>query len=331
MKKLLTTMTFATLLAGCSVDESVPGGTQERNPLTVQSASMNVGVQTRAVTTTPVVSGSIGLFLDNNQDYADAYEPVNNRKYTYGTPWTSTSDPIYLGGEPADVCAYYPYSNSDTHKNSKSFTLKSQVYSADADLCYSANIAMNGAQGTADGAGTVGCKVAFTLKRAYSKVAFEFYRKEYPSTCKMTRILLQNCITDNTLNITSGTYGTSATTGEFDHTVKITVPEVDAEGNAPSITTSDDNADAKNLLVIPGTITASDAQNNGIVIVLTVDGKTMTTKVSLVTLPAFVAGKIYTFKMSINGSDTEVETIDIEDWVPQTVADSGDKPFVPQP
>ncbi|RHB33365.1 fimbrillin family protein [Bacteroides nordii] len=327
MKKLLITMTFAVLLAGCSEEASVPGGNsvQERNPLTVQSASLNTDVQTRAATT-PVTSGSIGLFLANNTSYPDAYVPVDNNQYSHGTPWTS-SNPIYLGGETADVCAYYPYSAD--RNNSKAFTLKTQTYNAPADLCYSENIAMNGAKATADGAGTIGCKVSFTLKRAYSKVAFEFYRKNYPGTCEMTHIQLKNCITDNTLDITSGTYGTVATTGDLDYDVKITVPEDDGTSPTPSITTSDDDADAKNLLVIPGDIPGADL--TGVTIVLTVDGKTMTTKIPRATLGKFVAGKVYTFKMSVNGTSTEVEQIDIEDWISEDVTDSGDKPFVPLP
>lgn len=328
MKKLLITMTFAALLAGCSGEDSAPGGNggQERSPLTVQSASLNADVQTRT-TTTAVTSGSIGLFLDNNEKYPDAYVAVNNNQYSYGTPWTS-SDPIYLGGETADVCAYYPYSAD--RSNSKAFALTTQTYSADADLCYSENIAMNGAKQTANGAGTIGCKVSFTLKRAYSKVAFEFYRKDYPGTCEMTHIQLKNCITSNTLDITSGTYGVNPTTGNMDYNVKITVPEDDGTTKpTPSITTSDDDADAKNLLVIPGNIPGDGTA--GVTIVLTVDGKTMTTDIPRATLGKFVAGKVYTFKMSVNGTSTEVEQIDIENWIPEDVTDANGEPFVPQP
>lgn len=327
MKKLLITMTFAALLAGCSGEDSAPGGNgeQERSPLTVQSASLNADVQTRA-TTTAVTSGSIGLFLDNNEKYPDAYVAVDNNQYSYGTPWTS-SDPIYLGGETADVCAYYPYSAD--RSDSKAFALTTQTYSADADLCYSENIAMNGAKATADGAGTIGCKVSFTLKRAYSKVAFEFYRKDYPGTCEMTHIQLKNCIASNTLDITSGTYSTNMTAGNMDYDVKITVPEDDGKKPTPSITTSDDDADAKNLLVIPGDIPGDGIA--GVTIVLTVDGKTMTTDIPRTTLSKFVAGKVYTFKMSVNGTSTEVEQIDIENWIPEDVTDTDGKPFVPQP
>lgn len=328
MKKFLITMTFAALLAGCSEEDSAPGGNgeQERSPLTVQSASLNADVQTR-VTTTPVTSGSIGLFLANNASYPDAYVAVDNNQYSYGTPWTS-SDPIYLGGETADVCAYYPYSAD--RSDSKAFALTTQTYSADADLCFAENIPMNGAKLTADGAGTIGCKVSFTLKRAYSKVAFEFYRKDYPGTCKMTHIQLKNCILGNTLDITSGTYGTAPTTGDMDYDVQITVPEDDGTTTpTPSITTSDDDADAKNLLVIPGDIPGSG--DAGVTIVLTVDGKTMTTDIPRATLGKFVAGKVYTFKMSVNGTSTEVEQIDIENWVAEDVTDSDGKPFVPKP
>ena len=57
----------------------------------------------------------------------------------------------------------------------------------------------------------------------------------------------------------------------------------------------------------------------------------MTTKIPRATLGKFVAGKVYTFKMSVNGTSTEVEQIDIEDWISEDVTDSGDKPFVPLP
>lgn len=327
MKKLLITMTLTALLAGCSGEDSALGGgsVQEWNPLTVQSASLNADVQSRA-TTTPVTSGSIGLFLANNLSYPTAYVPVNNRQYSYGTPWTS-SDPIYLGGETADVCAYYPYSAD--RSDSKAFTLKTQTYDAAADLCYSKNIEMNGAKAIADGAGTVGCKVSFTLKRAYSKVAFEFYRKNYPGTCKMTHIQFQNCITDNTLNITNGTYGTPSAIGNVEYDVNITVPEDDGSSPTSSITTSDGNADAKNLLVIPGDIPGNGL--TGVTIILTVDGKTMTTNIPRAILGKLVAGKVYTFKMSVNGTSTKVEKVDVEDWIPEDITDSNNKPFIPLP
>lgn len=317
--RMITAM--AVTLASCTAaDESMPGGEDGLPVLDVLGAGITPteAVTRAAGTTTTVTSGSIGVFLSNT-DPADAdppYVPVSNRKYTYGTPKWTTDKAIYLGGEEANVCAYYPYSDAQA---TTTVSLTTQGYAADKDLSYAPHIKVNGGPDkTIDG--DVGRHVTFVLKRAYSRAKIEFTRKNYTATGKITEIKWQKLPLAATLGITDGTYS-GLTAGEKIQTVDYTLPETDA------LTVNETDE----LLVAPGKITELTGDKEGLVLVLTIDGKPMTTYIKPSVLNELKAGKYYTFKVNVNGTGIDITKVELEDWQDQPVEDTGDKPFETEP
>lgn len=314
-QRMMVIMSVGSLFVSCSegkVPEIDREGTQA---LQVVSARMDSELLTRS--TTLVTSGSIGLFLRNLPGY-DVYTEKSNVQYNYGTPsWTvnAGATPIYLGGDNANVCAYYPYLAGN---NDVSIAMQSRGYDANYDLSYATNVMMNGTSETSDPvAGTVGCKVSFTMKRAYAMLAFEFVRSNYPGTCKITAIEIQKCIQSGSINISNGNPGNSvlASGTNFIYLTKpaeaITVPLDNSY-----ITGKDVAHLYENCLIVPGdNRKAAGADTGGFLVVLTVDNHTMTAQVPYSALPKFEAGKIYTVRLSLKGTATEIGTVTIEDWV----------------
>lgn len=300
----------AVTIASCTADENLPGGGDAHPVLDVLGAGIApTEAATRAVGTTTVTGGSIGVFLSNTDpdDTDPPYVPVSNRKYTYGTPKWTTDKAIYLGGEEANVCAYYPYSAT-------------QGYAADKDLSYAPCVKVNGGPDrTIDG--DVGRHVTFVLKRAYSRARVEFTRKNYTGTGKITEIKWEKLPLSATLGIADGTCS-GLTTGDKIQTVSYTLPATDA------LTVNE----ADELLIAPGKIaepTAGDKE--GLVLVLIIDNKPMTTCLKPSALSELKAGKYYTFKVNVNGTGIDIARVELEDWQAQTVEDTGNKPFETEP
>lgn len=312
----------AVTIASCTADENLPGGGEgdARPVLDVLGAGIApTEAATRAVGTTTVTSGSIGVFLSNT-DPADTdppYVPVSNRKYTYGTPKWTTDKAIYLGGEEANVCAYYPYSATQA---TTAVALATQAYAAGKDLSYAPCVKVNGGPDkTIDG--NVGRHVTFVLTRAYSRGRVELTRKNYTGTGTVTEIKWQKLPLSATLGIADGTY-TALTAGEKVQTVSYTLPATDA------LTVKE----ADELLIAPGKIaepTAGDKE--GLVLVLTIDGKPMTTYLKPSALNELKPGKYYTFKVNVNGTGIDITKVELEDWQAQTLEDTGNNPFETEP
>ena len=268
---------------------------------------------TRAGAVTSLTAGSIGLFLTNTDpdDTDPPYVPVSNRKYSYGTPKWTTDKVIYLGGEEANVCAYYPYS---VDRTTATVALSTQNYDKTKDLSYAKNIRVNGGPDkTVDG--NTGRFVTFVLERAYSRARFEFTRKNYAGTGQITKIELKKLPLSASLDMAAGTYS-SLTTGEKALTVDYTLHATDA--------TPVEEADE--LLVAPGKFAESTAADKeGLVLVLTIDDKTMTTYIKPSVLNELKAGKYYTFKVNVNGTGIEIEKVELENWEVKDIDNGGDE------
>lgn len=314
-QRMMVIMSVGSLFVSCSEGEATEIDREGTQALQVVSARMDSELLTRS--TTLVTSGSIGLFLRNLPGY-DVYTEKSNVQYNYGTPsWTvnAGATPIYLGGDNANVCAYYPYLAGN---NDVSIEMQSRGYDANYDLSYATNVMMNGTSETSDPvAGTVGCKVSFTMKRAYAMLAFEFVRSNYPGTCKITAIEIQKCVQSGSINISNGNPGNSvlASGTNFIYLTKpaeaITVPL-----DKSYITGKDVAHLYENCLIVPGdNRKAAGADTGGFLVVLTVDNHTMTAQVPYSALSKFEAGKIYTVRLLLKGTATEIGTVTIEDWV----------------
>ena len=314
-QRMMVVMSVGLLFVSCSEGEVPEIDRKGTQALQVESACMDSEILTRSVTL--VTSGSLGLFLRNLPGY-DVYTDKNNVQYIYGTPsWTvnAGTTPIYLGGDNANVCAYYPYLAGN---NDISIAMQSRGYDENYDLSYATNVMMNGTSETSDPvAGTVGCKVSFTMKRAYAMLAFEFVRSNYPGTCKITAIEIQKCVQSGSINISNGNPGNFvlATGTNFtyltDPTKAITVPLSNSY-----ITGKDPAHLYENCLIVPGdNRKPAGADTGGFLVVLTVDSHTMTAQVPHSALPKFEAGKIYTVRLLLKGTATEIGTVTVADWI----------------
>lgn len=285
-----------------------------------------IGAGTRTTATVSLTSGSIGLFLTNTDpDATDPpYMPVYNRKYTYagGTSKWTTDKAIFLGGENAHVCAYYPY---DEAQKTMTLSLATQQYKATKDCSYAKNITVNGDPYEVGGdasTGEPGRHVTFILKRAYSRAKFTFTRKNYVGEGKITQIELKNLPSSEKLDITTGTY-TELTKSDKICTVDYTLPTT-----AEALTVKE----ADELLIAPGKfVESTDTEDaNKLALILTIDDKTMTTYISPATMNEFIAGKYYNFKINVNGSDISLSTVELDDWEVTNIDNDGD-PFETEP
>lgn len=259
-------------------------------PLEIASASLPDGALavTRAESK-PLTFGSIGLFLQG-KEATTSYAAINNSKYTYDDitdKWKPDTDNqiIYLGGETATICAYYPYQASGYDDKTK-LPLTLQEHGADKELFFAPNQEKN--------ATPAGRKLTLNLTHAYSQIELNITRENYPTQCIISGITLKNgnLLTTGTINITDGTVtGTAADYAltKLPHTLTV------------------GSTYTRNLLVPPSTLTndATDT-SKGLAIVLTVDGKPMTVKILLSELTTLEKGKKHVISLKIKG--TAIET-----------------------
>lgn len=304
----LTCLLAAVLIAGCSGSElpeglQPAGPSEAETPLNVTVASLEAEVEsspgTRAATN--LTTGSIGIFRDNTNGYTAA----SNVQYNYvSSKWApqSTSETIYLGLLPVNVCAYHPWSSGKT----TAIALKSDVYATANDLSYATNQSV-------DGRTNKSTALTFAMKRAYARVAFKLKRDNYPGTCSVTNLTVKNLLASTTLTITSGTYaatiGTTAATLNRTRTVVVTA-------------TAGASTDwGEEYLLVP-----CIPAGTGMEITLTVDGKTMTTTVPTASYKP-VAGEYKTITLMLKGTDLKASSVTTEDWTKQDLSDE----YIPLP
>lgn len=290
MKTLFTLLFPATLLlASCTADHT-PGidPVTPPVPLTVESAAIDATmITTRA--NPMLTSGSIGIFLSGT-----GYTAVTNRRYDYASPaWTpngGATNAIYLAGSTASVCAYYPWQSGIS--NSTAVLLTSQVQDDVAkDISFALNRDMDGSSANSS--------TTFAMKHAYAKVTFTFQRSNYPGICEVQKVELKNILASTTLNIGTGKYATStgSTAGTVSQTKNVTVP------------TSGTVSWGSDILLVPCT-----PASTGIMLTITVDGKTMTTTIPKETYKP-VAGEYKTIAIIVQGTAINATGVTTTDWV----------------
>ena len=153
-------------IASCTQGElsaDLQGGEGTDGALNILGASLNTGAATRANEsdrTLGLADDRIGIFLQ--ADDANSYAAIDNRLYTYATPFWQTEEQLLLNTEAAQLSAYYPYSAAYP---SNPVLLRSQLYSTSADLCYTPFAASSSAS-----------LVTLRLKHAYSRMKFTLKR-----------------------------------------------------------------------------------------------------------------------------------------------------------
>lgn len=221
----------------------------------------------------------IGLFRYASSGYGGTR---NNIHYscTNGT-WSvpDAGGPIYLTKSMANLCAYYPYSSADDYADG-TVTLTSQLYSQSADLCYKTGITASSTSGT----------INLTLNHAYAKWVFNFtHDASYTGTCAISKIKIAHAdvISNNTLNMLTGQYGTPADSSKG----SVTIDNVGIDSIASGGTRTE------NVLMVPALSGASLSGN--ITLTFTVDGEDMITEVNASPQACLVAGSQYTLEIII--------------------------------
>lgn len=292
------------LLFSCSQDELNDGTVPPGNSLYISSAILTSGGHTEMEAATrasvSVTNGSLGLFRSKGTGYAST---LDNVKYTYtgadkGWQPATAADTLFLNGDDADVCAYYPY-NSDTEYTDKTrFILHSGKYTGTAsthdpmDLCYATNRTLNGA----------GRATTFELKHAMALLELKITKDAgYKGDCSIGSVSILNpeLITGCTLNITDGTYTTGVKDGVLAYN-----PGTDDTGILIGNTASTTAA-----LLVPFTPTA-----DGVTIAFAVNDVPVEAVIPGDKLPKLEAGYRYTANIVMKAASMQVTGVDMMPW-----------------
>lgn len=302
-KETILSSFFVLLLASCSGSELPEGEPLDSNFLCISEASLcGVSPVSRATEGyTVITEGSIGVFLADVSEKNENYIPVNNRTYDYSeNGWVGNPSSIKLGESEASICAYYPY--VDGYIESAKIPLESRVYDADHDLAYAT------AQ-TVDG--TSKFEVSFQMKRAYALLTLNIAR-DAKATGEITisNIALGGVDNkgilnkENTLNISSGKYGTAIAADAPDNVLNFNFPKGKEIKLGPG-----DNSEQKFLLVPAAALT------NGLRITLTVYNENTTVSTVISEITKFEAGYQSTVSLKLDGTVLNIESVTIEEWV----------------
>jgi hypothetical protein len=291
-KSLFIVLAFAALLSSCANDEIGRPVTPEDTPvlLKISDASLSLSVSnlradpTKTLTT---ATDKIGLFLSGTN-----YTALNNVMYTYGSPWTTTT-PVYLTKSNASICAYYPYDAAITTSTLPTTILTPKVYAAASDICYQSS----------QTASSSASSLSFTMVRAFSRIQLTISKAaSYPGTGNITSITIAatGLATQNTLNMTSGTYGTATTGGSYN----------DAAPAIANLT----SAVTKDYLMVPSTLTSD------ITLTFVIDTQTLTGSISKDLLSsALASGKQYQINVNITGSSLVINSVSTTNWTAVSV------------
>lgn len=321
-KQILYTVLLACLATACSESrepgEAMPGDSGKLSvPLEIASATIEgeATTVTRAGTVTNLTSGAMGIFLEG-KDAGTTYTAINNCQYKYNTgtnKWEAEApaETIYLGGENAQVCAYYPFkAKSGGYDDKTALPLTTQDYAEAQDISYATNSEVNGTSALR--------KVTFGMTHAYSQIELKISRENYPSACAISKIELQNAslATSGTINITNGALGTP------------TIANYSLTGLTKTLGSAETYTRA--LLMVPTTLTADLADiGKSLMIALTVDGQVMTAGIPTADLSALKKGEKYVIGLKIKGTEI-VPTVTAVSWTTADVNTSDDE-YEPKP
>lgn len=297
------------LLTSCTQDELPGNVVPPGNSLYISSAILTSGghTETEAVTRAlvgdvlvPVTQGSLGIFRSKGTGYAST---LDNVKYTYtgadkGWQPATAADTLFLNGDDADVCAYYPY-NSDTEYTDKTaIGLTSGKYTGTAsthdpmDLCYATDRTLSGSNRA----------TTFELKHAMALLELKITKDaDYKGDCRITSVSILNpeLITGSTINITDGTYTTRTKDGVLTYN-----PGTNADGiligNAASVTAA---------LLIPFNPTA-----DGVLIAFAVNGVPVEAVIPNDKMPEVEAGHRYSVNVTMKATSMQVTGVDMLPW-----------------
>lgn len=297
----LCCMLFALCIGGCSSelngvsDSSGRPGPDELVPLCVQT-SIDASVFTAKAGTRANVpaGGSIGVFCTT----ANGYSAQNDIKYTTtnGTTWSPATNPLYLHGGMAHLCAYYPY--GEVSLSGTSATLTAQAYNTSKDLYYAttggANVCNKSPNAT------------FSMTQAYSRIKLSIQRAStylaIQGPCAISSVGFacngSNGYPTRSFDLSTGTPGGTL----------ITAPRIPVSISTIAIGATDTSCD---FLLPP-----QDIASGGATLYITVDGEERSVVIpqSKFTGNRLGAGSMYTISVQVVGLATLVlQTIKYDD------------------
>lgn len=301
-KETILSSFFVLFLASCSGSELPEGYSLDSSFLCVSEASLRgVSPVSRATQGyTAIQEGSIGVFLADVLATGENYIAVDNRAYDYSDgAWVGNPSSIKLGESAASVCAYYPYVEGYT--SSAKIPLQNRVYDAAHDLAYAT------AQ-TVDGSSNF--KVSFQMKRAYALLTLNIVRTSAVNdTITISNIALGGADNiglnkENTLNISSGVYGTATAADVPNNVLNFNFPK------GKEITLAPGGTSEQKFLLVPAT-----ALDNGLRITLTVYNETTTVSTVIPEITKLEAGYQSTVGLKFDGTMLGIESVTTEEWV----------------
>lgn len=303
----LALLALFVLLACCTQDEQPGGVIPAGNSLYISSAFIASGSHSETEATTragdvlvPVTNGSLGIFRSQGTGYDSE---LNNVEYTYtvGKGWqpAAGSDTIFLNGDDAEVCAYYPYDLAMNFIDKTSIPLMSGKYTGTApsndlinDICYATDRTLNGSNRV----------TTFELKHAMAMLEFRIKKDaDYKGDCRVTSVSLANpnLIKGSFIDITTGTYDSTPQKGTVAYN-----PGTDADGILIGTTASTTAA-----LLVPFTPDA-----DGLTISFAVNDMPVAVNIGTDKLPAVEAGKRYIVNLTMKATSMQVTGVDMMPW-----------------
>ena len=310
---LLCMALFSCSQYDCVVSDNGKTGEGKRASLGIGGVSTGrLEVLTRSVTAELTdATDAIGIF--RKEDTGKGYEPVHNRKYTYGTPlWETDGEEVVLIDEPAELTAYYPYRED----GASSVGLSSELYVASKEIYYCPFKASNSTG-----------PITLNLRRAYALLRFNFIRGigdgtptsakgEYTGEGKISSFTFKATLRiAGILDLFTGTVEGEAREVTFNYNVPISIGTT----AAPAVL---------DYMVVPSDFTGE------LSFTLMVDGKEMKGKISALNLCG-TSGKLaegtkYEINAIIRPTEVEIGTVEVEEWIGEVVKDPSGDPFVPQ-
>lgn len=302
------------LLCGCS-QESVPQAettVPENVPIEVHAVAATAEVATRA-SAVEMTTGTLGIFRLAENDYEALYN-VKYEKASEAASWSSASV-VYVGAQPAKLCAYTPYNSVAFADESTVATLEAQEYKAEKDMRY--------ATSGGDAVWKLTPQVDFTLIHSYARLTLAITREAtYPSTkpylCAITKVVVEPGIagkgitTKKTRDIATNAETTVTTADKYTFTVTTALK---TSGIAKEAT---DNSGV-DMLLPPQTL------EGGTKLTLTVDGTDYAITIPEKKLSELTAGNHYTVGIGVKGFGIQLKGVTIDRaWGDVSVGDGKD-------
>lgn len=289
------------ILSGCGgeLETALPEGGKEV-PLQVKS-NIDLEVTTRATpTSTPLTSGSIGVYRYNDNGYAGQY----NMKYTYSdsvNQWlpADNDNTIYVGANEATLLAYYPYNSLEVVQYKFQLDLTAKKYEVIRDVQYATKVTnVTNLNPTAN----------FTMEHAYARIKLSITRDAsyQGSNCEIKTVNIKSddnrFMTQQKMYLLDGRYVENSQVYQADgwtYTFN------------PSITIAQGTTNSDYDVLVP----EQSLKNNQLIITINIDDQDCSAIVNITT-GALQKGKLYTVRLKVtNFSLTISGGVTVEDYV----------------